>query len=298
MRGGMVVHRIRGALTALSPVFHGGSEKTGSVVLLNRLKFIVNGRPVDVPIVSGNQVRGRLRRLLARDFLDLAGYQMDLSQRSYQKLYHTIFAGGILTEAEEESESGTVDLALKFRIVRYLLPLRLFGCSYANQMVEGRVLVGHMLPICKELAEYTAVPSDISFHQLIAHTFQTRRDELRAPRRGGQQQEGQGGGRGEEEQAVQMMVEYECFAPGTRFAHEIILETTREGEELDLSTLYRAVELWQQKPYIGGKSAVGFGKLRIEYVWPRQVDSGAYLRFVEGNRDEIVKVLDELREAL
>uniref|UniRef100_A0A7J3X5W9 Uncharacterized protein n=1 Tax=Thermofilum pendens TaxID=2269 RepID=A0A7J3X5W9_THEPE len=285
----MIVLRIRGALTAVSPIFHGGSEKTGSVVLLNRLKFIVAGKPVDVPIVSGNQVRGRLRRLLARDFLDLAGYEMDLSQRSYQKLYHTIFAGGILTEAREEEKVGVVDLELRFRIVKYLLPLRLFGCSYANQMIDGRVLVGHMLPICKELTEYTGVESDVSFHQLIAHAFQTRRDELRAPREVEEE---------EEEQAVQMMVEYECFAPGTRFLHEMVLETTREGEELDLSTLYRAVELWRQKPYIGGKSAVGFGKLRIEYEWPKPADSSAYLRFVEENRDEIVRVLEELREAL
>jgi len=282
----VIVHRIRGTLTALSPIFHGGGEKTGSVILLNRLKFIVSGKPMDVPIISGNQVRGRLRRLLARDFLQLVGYRMDLSQRKQQRLYHTLFAGGVLTEVEEEA-SAVVDLALKFRVVRYILPLRLFGCSYANQMVEGRLLVGHMLPVCREIAEYTGVEADVSFHQLIAHFFQTRRDELRAPR----EEE-------EEEQAVQMMVEYECFAPGTRFVHEIVLETTREEEGLDLSTLYRAVELWRMKPFIGGKSAVGFGKLKIEYEWPKPVDSSAYLRFAEENRDEVVKVLDELAEVL
>jgi len=283
----VIVHRIRGILTALSPVFHGGGEKTGAVVLLNRLKFIVDGKPTDVPIISGNQVRGRLRRLLTRDFLELVGYEMDLSQRRHQKLYHTLFAGGVLTSVEEE-ESGVVDLNLKFRIVKYILPLRLFGCSYANQMVEGRVLVGHMLPVCKELREYTGIDSDVSFYQLIARAFQTRRDELRAAK---VEEE-------EEEQAVQMMVEYECFAPGTKFHHEIILETTREEEQLDLSTLYRAVELWRGKPFIGGKGSIGFGKLRIEYAWPKPVDSSAYLKFVEGNRDEIVKVLDELREVL
>ncbi|MCC6050785.1 MAG: hypothetical protein LM580_08765 [Thermofilum sp.] len=285
----MIVHRVVGTLTALSPIYHGGSEKTGSVVLLNRLKFIVDGKPVDVPIVSGNQVRGRLRRLLARDFLDLVGYRMDLSQKSFQKLYHTIFAGGVLTGVEEEAESAVVDLSLKFRIVKYVLPLRLFGCSYANQMVEGRVLVGHMLPICKELREYTGVDSDVSFYQLIARAFQTRRDELRADRVGEEE---------EEEQAVQMMVEYECFAPGTRFHHEIILETTREEEQLNLSTLHRAIELWTQKPFIGGKGSIGFGRLRIEYTWPKPVDSSAYLKFAEENRDEIVRVLDELREVL
>jgi CRISPR/Cas system CSM-associated protein Csm3 (group 7 of RAMP superfamily) len=282
----VIAHRIVGILTALSPVFHGGNEKTGSVVLLNRLKFIVNGKPVDVPIVSGNQVRGRLRRLLSRDFLELAEYQLDLGQKKHQKLYHTLFAGGILTAVEEE-ESGVVDLNLKSRIVKYILPIRLFGSSYANQMVEGRVLIGHMLPICRELKEFTGIDSDASFYQLITRMFQTRRDELRADTK-----------EEEEEEKVQMIVEYECFAPGTRFYHEIALETTSEGEELDLSTLYRAIELWRQKPFIGGKSSIGFGKLRIEYTWPKQVDSTAYLQFIEGNRSEIHKVLDELAEVL
>jgi CRISPR/Cas system CSM-associated protein Csm3 (group 7 of RAMP superfamily) len=280
------VYVIRGIHTALSPVFHGGSEKTGAVVLLNRLKFIVDGKPTDVPIISGNQVRGRLRRLLTADFLELADYKMDLSQKSYQKLYHTLFAGGVLEAVEEESESAVVDLNLKFRIVKYVLPLRLFGCSYANQMIEGRVLVGHMLPVCRELKDYTGIDSDISFYQLIARAFQTRRDELRVARTE------------EEEQAVQALIEYECFAPGTKFYHEIRLETTREEELLDLSTLYRAVELWKQNPFIGGKSSIGFGKLRIEYEWPRPVNSKPYMEFVEKNRDEIVKVLEELREAL
>jgi CRISPR/Cas system CSM-associated protein Csm3 (group 7 of RAMP superfamily) len=285
----VIIHKITGILTALSPIFHGGNEKTGSVVLLNRLKFIANGKPVDVPIVSGNQVRGRLRRLLSRDFLELAEYQLDLSQKKHQKLYHTLFAGGVLTAVEEE-ESGVVDLNLKSRVVKYILPIRLFGASYANQMVEGRVLIGHMLPVCKELKEFTGIDSDVSFYQLITRMFQTRRDELRVASKSGEEEE--------EEEKVQMIVEYECFAPGTRFYHEIALETTSEGEELDLSTLYRAIELWRQKPFIGGKSSIGFGKLRIEYTWPKQVDSKPYLQFIEKNKDEIHKVLDELAEVL
>jgi len=284
----MIVHKIRGVLTALSPVFHGGNEKTGSVVLLNRIKFIVDGKPTDVPIVSGNQVRGRLRRLLVSDFLEHAGYEMDLSQKSYQKLYHTVYAGGVLTEAEE-AESGVVNLDLKSKIVKYILPLRLFGCSFANQMIEGRVLVGHLLPMCRELRDYMepmeGCNTDVSFYQLITRAFQTRRDELR-------------GEREDEEQAVQMIVEYECFAPGTKFHHEILLETSGEAEPLDLSTLYRAVELWRQQPFIGGKSSIGFGKLKIDYTWPKPADSSSYLRFIEENKDEITGVLDELRGVL
>ena len=285
----MIVHRVEGILTALSPVFQGGNEKTGSTVLLNRLKFIVDNKSIDVPIISGNSVRGRLRRLITRDFLEKVGYAMDLSQKSYQKLYHTLFAGGVLTSAEEESTSGTIDLSLKSKLIKYVLPLRLFGASYSNQMIEGRILVGHMLPICKELKDYTGVDSDISFYQLITRAFQTRRDELRTSSKKEDE---------EDDETVQMIIDYECFAPGTKFYHEIVLITTAESEVLDLSTLYRTIELWKQAPTIGGKSSVGFGKLKIEYKWPKDVGDKPYLEFIDKNREEIIKALDELRGAL
>jgi CRISPR/Cas system CSM-associated protein Csm3 (group 7 of RAMP superfamily) len=282
----MRVDRIQGTLTALSPVYHGGNEKTGNVVLLNRLRFVVKGKPVDVPVISGNQIRGRLRRLLARDFLHLAGYELDLSQKKYQKLYHTLFAGGVLTEVEE-GESGAVDLDLKARLVKYVVPIRLFGASYGNQMVEGRVLAGFALPVCRELVDFTGVDSDVSFYQLITRAFQTRRDELRAGKEGG-----------DDDETVQMIVEYEVFAPGTQFFHELVLETEEESYALDLSALYRAVRLWQEEPYIGGKRSAGFGRLKIEYRWPSGASDQTYLNYVEENRDEVHKALDELAEAL
>jgi len=254
----MRVVRITGILTALSPIYHGGNEKTGNVVLLNRLRFIVNGKPTDVPVISGNQIRGRLRRLLARDFLKLVGYELDLSQKKHQKLYHTLFAGGVLTEVEE-GESGVVDLDLKARLVRYVIPIRLFGVSYANQMVEGRVLVGFALPICRELQDFTGVKSDVSFYQLITRAFQTRRDELRV-----------GGGEEDEDCADDCGV-MKSSPPGTQFFHELVLETEDETLPLDLSALYRAVKLWHEAPYIGGKSSAGFGRLKIEYHWPSGV---------------------------
>ncbi|MEM0061526.1 MAG: RAMP superfamily CRISPR-associated protein [Thermosphaera sp.] len=281
----MKVVTITGRLKALTPIYHGGNEKTGSTLLLNRMRFIVNGKPTDVPIVSGNSVRGRLRRLLGRDFLEKAGFKLDLSKAKHQRLYHTIFAGGVLTAPSEESESGEVDLTLKNKIVSYILPLRLFGASYSNQTIEGRVLVGHLLPICRELVEYTGVESSVSFYQLIGHVFQTRRDELRTEPP-------------EEDQSVQMIVEYEVFGAGTEFHHEIVLETTDEWYLLDLSALTRALNLWAQHPFIGGKSSIGFGKLMIKYNLPPESSEEHYNVFIEKNRDKIHEALNELTEVL
>lgn len=284
-RGGDVVRVevFRGRLKALTPVFHGGNEKTGSVQLLNRLKFIVNGKPTDVPIISGNSIRGRLRRLLVKDFLSLAGYQLDLTKTKHQRLYHTLYAGGVLT-ATSDKESGVVDLSLKTRIQSYILPVRLFGASYVNQTVEGEVLVGHLLPICRELSEYTGIDSSVSFYQLIGHTFQTRKDDLKVE--------------SEDEQAVQMIVEYEVFSAGTEFYHELVLETAEDKFDLDASTLYRSIELWKKAPFLGGKSSVGFGKLKIDYEFPKEVNSDRYLEFTQKNAEKIKEVLDELVEAL
>ena len=282
----MKVITITGRLKALTPVFHGGNEKTGSTLLLNRMRFIVNGKPTDIPVISGNSVRGRLRRLLGADFLKKAGYQLDLTNTKHQKLYHTIFSGGVLSSPTEESESGEIDLTLKNKIVSYILPIRLFGASYSNQMIEGRILVGHLLPICRELSSYIDVKTDISFYQLIGHVFQTRRDELRVkpPE--------------EDKQAVQMLVEYEVFSAGTEFHHEIVLETTDEWYLLDLSTTTRALNLWAQSPYIGGKSAIGFGKLMIKYDLPQESSEEHYHTFIEKNRDKIHEALNELAEVL
>ncbi|MEM1633984.1 MAG: RAMP superfamily CRISPR-associated protein [Sulfolobales archaeon] len=282
----MKVITITGRLKALTPVFHGGNEKTGSTLLLNRMRFIVDGKPTDIPVISGNSVRGRLRRLLGADFLKKAGYQLDLTNTKHQKLYHTIFSGGVLSSPTEESESGEIDLTLKNKIVSYILPIRLFGASYSNQMIEGRILVGHLLPICRELSSYIDVKTDISFYQLIGHVFQTRRDELRVkpPE--------------EDKQAVQMLVEYEVFSAGTEFYHEIVLETTDEWYLLDLSTTTRALNLWAQSPYIGGKSAIGFGKLMIKYDLPQESSEEHYHTFIEKNRDKIHEALNELTEVL
>lgn len=281
----MRVEVITGILKAVTPVFHGGNEKTGSTLLLNRMRFIVDGKPVDVPVISGNSVRGRLRRLLSRDFMERVGFRLDLSNSKHQKLYHTIFSGGVLTSPSEESEVGELDLTLKHKIVSYILPLRLFGASYSNQMIEGRVLVGHLLPICRELSEYTGIDSKVSFYQLIGRMFQTRRDELRVKTQ-------------DDEQPVQMLVEYEVFSAGTRFYHEIVLETTDEGYMLDLSTLTRALKIWMQNPYIGGKSSIGFGKLQIQYSMPSGASEDHYVRFIEDNSDTIKQVLGELLEVL
>lgn len=269
---------VRGHWRALSPIFHGGNEKTGATLTLNKIRFVMeDGDYEDIPFVSGNAIRGYLRRLVMKDFLDLTGYEIDVSRKSGQRLYHALFTGGVL-ETVEGLSGGAIDVDLKRRIVQLLFPVRLFGFSIGNQMVESKLKVHHAYPVCRELKPF--LPDNLdpkcSFYDLITTLYQTRRDELRAEREEG-------------EQAVQMLVEYEAFAPGTVFYHEFRLE---DPEPIDVSCLARAIELWKKKPYIGGKSSIGFGEIQLNYEISET--SERYVKAVEENKEEIVKLLEEL----
>ena len=86
-----------------------GNEKTGSVSLLNRQKWIVDGEPVSVPYISGNAIRGQLRRKAMYDFTHDIGYTIDLDRIKGRKLYHALFTGGNL-EQVKGPDAGAINL--------------------------------------------------------------------------------------------------------------------------------------------------------------------------------------------
>jgi hypothetical protein len=268
---------ISGSLKAVSPLFHGGNEKTGSVVLLNRQKFITDNGAEDIPVISGNAIRGVLRRLIMSDMLQQIEYELNVSKPAGQKLYHALFTGGVLETVDEKS-SGTIDIEMKKKIIENLPPARLFGFSIGNQIIESKLKVGQGLPICTELKEY--LPDNInpkfSVYEMLTQHYQTRKDDLKA-------------GREEGEQAVQMLIEHEVFSPGTVFYHEFKLE---DPDDIDKSCMARVIKLWREKPFIGGKSAIGLGELKINYDYNES--SEKYLKFLKDNKETITQVLDSL----
>lgn len=275
------IKSVEGKIVALSPIFHGGDEKTGSTPVLRTINIWVDGLgEVPMPYISGNAIRGKARRAIMRDLLDMVGYEI-----TNAKLHHVLFSGGVL-ESVEEDTSGVIDLAFRRKVRETLPPVALFGCAVGNQMIQGILTVEHMWPICKEYAPYlpTAFKRDKRAYQPVRiftqESFITRRDDLRAERR-------------EDEQAVQMKVDYECFVPGTGFYHRWALLLPDAVQE---SCLGRVIELWNETPYIGGRSSSGDGKVALYY---RDVPSSAlYLEFVRERREAIRALLAELEERL
>ncbi len=162
-------------------------------------------------------------------------------------------------------------------------PIAVLGSSIGNQIFEGKLKIGIALPICKELSGF--LPEDIliqpetSVYEFLDWTFTTRKDDLREERK-------------RDEQATQMMVNFEVFAPGTPFYHEFILN---DADNIEEGALVWMLNLWKQKPYIGGKSAIGFGKVKLNYDYEDAKDA-PYLAFIEEKKEQITAMLKELEE--
>jgi len=273
-------YEVEGTITALTPIFHGGDEKTGSTPVLRTIMVYVDGiGEVPIPYLSGNGIRGKLRRLAIKDFLDMLEYEI-----TNTKLHHALFSGGVLESTSDTT--GVIDLAFRKKVRELMPPVAIFGCALGNQMIQGNLIVEHMWPICEEYKpylpeEYQKDPrAERPIRTFTDQSFITRRDDLREERE-------------EDEQAVQMKVDYECFVPGTKFYHRFVLQLP---DQLQLSCFGRVLDLFEAMPYVGGRSSSGDGKVMLNYK--NKPDASLYLEFAQEKKDEIIKLLKELEERL
>ncbi|MFA5635132.1 MAG: hypothetical protein WC977_04420 [Anaerovoracaceae bacterium] len=275
----MSVQKIEGIIEALSPIVHHGDEKTGSTPILRSLTHWDAGRNehVRLPFISGNAIRGILRRKLMRDMLDRAGYENQST-----KIHHALFTGGLLEQTKETSTKLDMDLRATLR--DNLPPVALLGTAVGNQIVSGCLRVGHAMPIC---SEYAACIPDIDDprkqHDVRTFTdvsFATRRDDLRADRE-------------EDEQAHQMKIEFEAFIAGTGFSHQFVLSYANAVES---ACLGHAMDLLAEEPYIGGKSSSGYG--HIAWRYNGMPDGAAYVAWLAEHGDAVCETIGRLSAML
>lgn len=272
---------IDGYLDALSPIQHGGDEKTGSTPVLRSLTFwdpTANAH-VRLPFLAGNAIRGMLRRLVMHDLVASLGYAV-----ASPKLHHALFTGGSLEGTDESA--GKLDLAYRRRVRDLFPPLALFGTVLGNQMIPGCLRVDQAMPLCAEWA--WAAPSTRRDDPRCRHSvrtftdvaFATRRDDLRAERE-------------KDEQATQMLIEFEAFIAGTRFAHGFTLVYP---SALEVSCLGHALALWAEQPFVGGKSGSGYGRVALAYA--PVPDPAPYRAYVAEHVAALRAGLDEIAARL
>lgn len=135
-----------GTLTATSSIAHGGQSR-GTITLLRRERLLIGGEVLHVPVVSGNALRGRLRRIGEELLRDALAYEGELPLAAA----HALRGGGSLAKVSGEPLSGQRLLS-----VRTLVPLiAAFGAAAGGRIIDGALQVGRLLPHYAETAHLT-----------------------------------------------------------------------------------------------------------------------------------------------
>lgn len=256
-------YRVEGAVTALSSVAHGG-DHAGTVQHLRRERIVQpDGTVAEVPVVSGNAVRGILRdysaellwRHLGEPALDTA-------------VFHALWSGGALAKAG----AGHVLSSHQLRDLRALVPhVALFGAAGGGRIIEGKLLIGKLVPIVAETAH--VVPADLvpemslSIWELLQIEEFTRSDDAKRGRADRQLGRGAAGTLDVDTEtmqapAQQMRYGVETIPAGTRFHWWVAL---RGVTPLEAGCFAAAMRSWSQAgSHIGGRSATGHGRLRVD----------------------------------
>jgi CRISPR type IV-associated protein Csf2 len=236
-----------------------------------------------VPTISGNGMRGLLRDRGMWQMCKALGYGVTEETGEVTGLslpaFHFLFSGGTLT-----SQAGRgLDVA-EARRVRDLIPLvGLFGGAMGNQIMQGKLKVGKLLPICRETAHLLpewCLPEDVpsAFDYIQQEAFTCKDDEknerlrqliapeARALLEASQAEKAAKRGTPAEKpdkdvgRHQQMRYFVETLAAGTRFFWELALE---DVTDVEYDAFWAMLAAFGQHPYIGGKSGTGHGKVAI-----------------------------------
>lgn len=228
-------------------------------------KFLVFTKTFDrVPYISGNSIRGIMRRMAMFDFCQRVGIE-----KLKKAIYHQLFTGGNITDSTIYE-----DIVQREKYITMCPMIGLFGSAIGNMTITGELKVGALRPICKEHNT-----GEISFWELIGFEFGTRRDDAKTerglkiinPEKDGKKR------------TDQMKYGYETFIKGTRFNHQFICSTY---DKLIESAFWHMLKLFKEECFVGGMSAVGNGQMDLDY----KVEKGKeelYLNYLEEHKTEI-----------
>lgn len=304
----MKTYQFEGVVTAKSSIAHNGGEQNGNITQLRREKFVQpNGKVEEVPIISGNAVRGILRDVGMLNMLKKLGYGVtkdgDVKGLPLNAFYF-LFSGGSLSK---EGKAGTDINA--FRKMKETIPLiGLFGGAVGNQIMPGKMKIGKLYPICEETSHL--IPE--KFHneymesswEYVQTEMYTRRDDEKNDKVRGLI--GQAKSETLTETKQQMMYEVETISAGTRFYWSVTLE---DVTDVEFEAFVFTVLAWSRAPYLGGKSGVGLGEVQIQMGDWFEIDSRttgqkkelglklgkAYEQHIEKNGDSIREMLNNFK---
>jgi CRISPR type IV-associated protein Csf2 len=282
-----------GTMTALSSISHNGGQSQGIESKLRRERFVQpDGSVEEVPLLSGNGLRGRLRDLGMWRMCRELGYSDNALGLSLAAFYF-LFSGGALSGGG--GQGFDIDRA---RLIRQLIPLAsVFGGAAGNQIMPGKLKVGKAIPICAETRHLLPVsfqdrhPAAPSVWDYLQTEMYTRKDDERNEWLRGALEAGPAvsalletsaltgqaalkraaaAGAADAQRPQQMMYFVETFAAGAQFYWKLVLE---DLTPVEYDAFMTCLAEFSKAPYVGGKSAVGLGEVAVKFDNWRVIDS-------------------------
>lgn len=273
------VVKICGTVKSVQPLIHGsnvpdeGVPAQGNQVFHRKMKVLYEGNPVLIPVISGNSIRGMMRRLGAQSFLK--SLHLD-PQKISRKLYYLLFSGGSLEAGEgkgknKAAKAKTVQLVSE-ELRKYIPLASLFGCSFHKQILQGKVLVDFLVPYVDETAALYGKPKPgIRSSHITDWLFYTRQDDPE-----------------QKEKTSQMIYQFEYVMPNVEFFHSF---TLMGADDVETALFFHLLDELNKYGRIGGKIAQGHGKVYFHYSLNENYSAEPYFRFIAENKEEIIHFL-------
>lgn len=276
----------RGSLTARSSIAHTGESRATITLLRRELVVQPDGTVLDVPLISGNSLRGRLRRIGEQLLREVLGYEGLLPLSAA----HALRGGGALAKSSREPLSGG-----RLAELRELIPqIGLFGCAAGGRIIDGCLQVGKVMPLVVETAHVLGVdPAGLGRVQRATQVESYRRadDSVRAGFTGLLDEEPSGA---DSERAAQLkQFEVETFPAGTRFDCWLRVEWASPAE---VAFLVDVLDEFSRDGRLGGRAAAGHGLIQVDLSPDKKLAdvSADWRKPLRRRRSEALAALREL----
>lgn len=290
--------RWEGTATAVTSISHGG-ETLGTITYLRREAFLTPQGRMDIPVVSGNAVRGVLRDTAAHLLWEALG-QPALPM----PVMHALWAGGALVKAKTQPLTGQRLSTLRAMVAH----IGVFGAAGGGRIIDGALTVGKMVPICAQtahllpphLTETThgnsgALPD---IHDLLQIERYSRIPDLdRLPHISNPAPDALNPPPAANDSTDDGLMRYgaETFVAGTQFHTFFALNNASPTEH---AYFHEVLDTWTQDPTVGGKTGRGHGRVRYDLTYTgAPVDPAPdsdWRRFNGADIEEVLRTLNWL----
>lgn len=265
-------HTWAGTATALSSITHGSETRALATMLRRETVLLPDCTPVAIPLISGNSLRGKLRRTAEEILGEVMGYHGRLTIAAAAALR----SGGALTKTSRTPISGQ-----KLARLRELVPLiGVFGTAGAGRIIDGCLQVGKLMPLCNETAHLLPHSSPLPAVELTQIETFSRGDDS-----------GSHGSDHTEITASQLQYKVETFRAGTRF--DVWLNLTNPTE-LEAAFFAAVLTSFAEHATVAGRAGTGHGRLRFEFTKAPQPNGCDWRSAVAANAEEAIELLNEL----